>query len=112
MHITPAILRATYDWLRTTPPLRRWKLPDGDDVRFRVTRNRNEYASVERDGDGWTINVSHLKVGHTDTLIKAMLHEMAHMRTELAGNGMTHGRAWTNLVRSICRHHGYDHRDL
>lgn len=46
MHLSPDLLRSTYDWLRTTPPLRRWRLPEGDAIKFRVTRKRDEFASV------------------------------------------------------------------
>ncbi len=38
--LTPEMLRACYEFLRSTPPFRRWSLPPGDEIGFHVTRNR------------------------------------------------------------------------
>ncbi len=112
MRLTPDIMHATYEWLRAIPPIRRWRLPHADDVVFRVTRKRDEFGSVCICEGQWEFDVSIMKVGHTETLLKTMLHEMAHMRTQMEGGGLGHGRMWQHNVASICRHHGFDPKEL
>ena len=38
MKLTPGILEAAYEFLRTTPPFKGWKLPSGVDITFRVIK--------------------------------------------------------------------------
>lgn len=37
LHLTLEMLEGAYEYLRTTPPFRRWKLPPGADIEFHVT---------------------------------------------------------------------------
>ena len=112
MHLTPAMLRACYAFLRDTPPFRRWRLPDPDAIKFRVLVTKEFFGQCTSCGGKYEIDVSVGKVGHTITLIKTMAHEMAHMRADIIGGGMGHGKVWQGLIDQISRHHGWDAKEL
>ena len=44
MQITPELLEASYELLRSMPPFKRWKLPHADNVVFRVLKMPRLYA--------------------------------------------------------------------
>lgn len=83
LRLTPDILRGAYDFLRTTQPFHRWGLPSGGEVEFRVTANPAERGwhrgSRARD---WhhVVGISGRCIGHTDSLMAVMAHEMIHVR--------------------------------
>lgn len=76
--LTPEILRACYDFLSECPPFDRWNLPAGEDVIFKVVRNPQNFAMHSRVGKKHCIEVSTRSVGHVDTLVATMAHEMIH----------------------------------
>lgn len=41
MHITVDTVVAGYNFLKATPPFRRWGLPDSDDIEFEITRSKS-----------------------------------------------------------------------
>lgn len=111
LHITPAMMEAAYDYLRTTPPFRRWKLPDGDGIEFHVTRDTATWGDCLEPGAGrpdWRLRVSGALIGHTSTLMALLAHEMVHMRQILRGQRPTHGALFQRLAAQVCRHHGFD----
>lgn len=109
--LTPDVLRANYDFLNATEPFRRWNLPDGEDVDFRVTR------SPENAGRHWVedgrhvIEVSSRLIGYTQSLCCVMAHEMIHVHerhTRGASSCGEHGAAFKKWAEMVCRHHGFD----
>lgn len=111
MHLTPDMLAHAYEYLRTTPPFRRWKLPHADVVEFEVHRSR------EREGDHCTykrtldhcIGVSSYNIKTTNALLQVMAHEMVHAyqaRTR-ATRGTGHNKAFHKLAARVCKHHGW-----
>lgn len=109
LRLTPAILVAAYEYLRSTPPFRRWKLPDADDVEFHVLRTREMFADCETTVAGQhIIRVSTGKVGRTGTLIESMAHEMVHVYLDRRGVKAHHGAAFRRCAARICRVHGFD----
>ncbi len=106
--LTKELLRATYEYLRQTPPFKNWKLPPGEIVVFKVTRN----ASVEGDhmlrNGVHTIRCSSKKTGTTYVLLQLMAHEMCHAKCDRDGARSEHGAAFKRAARSVCRYHGFD----
>lgn len=107
--LTKTVLRACYDFLNETQPFRKWNLPDGEDVSFRVVRDRSSYAWLETKRRRVpTIAVSSENIGHTFSLLEAMAHEMGHMHQYRTGMPLTHGAEWQKIKAEICRYHGFD----
>jgi SprT-like family len=111
--LTPDTLRALYDFLNETPPFKRWNLPDGEDVEFRVVRDHSRYAYHELDGEKNTITFSSLNIGHTSTLLRVMAHEMVHVYERRSKSGATgHSRAFLRWGAQVCKYHGFDPKEF
>lgn len=106
MRLTPDTLRATYDYLRAMPPFRRWRLPPGRAVTFKVAR-MDDFAECEECNGQFTLRVSERTNGHLITLLQTMAHEMGHMHA-----GMNHGKAFHRAMRQVAKHHGFDEKAL
>ena len=110
LSLTPAILEAAYEFLRTTPPFRGWNLPHADAVAFHVTRSAACYGEFAS-GDPPAIYVSDRIVGHTQTLFVTLAHEMIHLHHDLRGrerSDVEHGSRFRRDAARVCRHHGWD----
>lgn len=108
--LTPDALYAAYEYLRATPPFRRWKLPQGDQVEMRVTRDKG-YVGLAKEGSRFpVICISAFHVGRTQTLIETMAHEMIHVHLDSKGVRAAHGAAFRKCAASVCRYHGFDPR--
>ena len=109
--LTPQILAAAYEYLRSTTPFKSWKLPLADEVEFAVTRHR------DRDGDHSTylrtdehiIRVSTYWVKTTDALMQVIAHEMIHMRQirTRINPRRTHDAAFCRTAARVCKAHGW-----
>ena len=111
--LTPEIVEAAYEFLRKTPPFRRWKLPQPDDVVFHVKAQRSHMADYLFDDKRHHISVSAKMVGHTDTLLKCVAHEMAHMRQQVMGDrSLAHNANFFRLTARISKYHGFDPKEL
>ena len=112
LHLTPDMLEAAYEFLRTTPPFCRWKLPHADEIKFVVTRDPMSRGYHIRHGDGSdTIAVSVRWVGHTATVLAVMAHEMIHLQQHIKGSWtrkVMHNAEFMRLADRVCRHHGFD----
>lgn len=111
--LTPEILAAVYDFLRTTPPFCKWNMHEGEDVKFRVGKQSNKFAQYRWDGKQHEVTMSAGCIGHTQTLIEAMAHEMIHMHLEETGiesrgSENAHNAAFRKFAASVCKHHGFD----
>jgi len=106
--INPALLRATYDFLRATPPFKSWGLPPGEVVVFRITRSRKTQGDHLLIDGVHTIRVSSVKVGYTPALIALMAHEMVHAVCDREGVRSEHGAAFKKRAAAVCRYHGFD----
>jgi len=110
MRLSVDAVVAAYRFLQATPPFNRWRLPDADEVKFRVISARTHYGSA--DWPKRRLYVSGRLIGHTDTLLRVLAHEMAHFRADAQGEKAVHGRLWHRAVRAICREHGWDAKAL
>lgn len=112
--LTPDIMAAAYDLLRTTPPYRGWRLPDSDDVVFKVSRRHSEYARYQWNGEHHVIEISQHGVGHMSTLLEKTGHEMIHMHLEIRGiesrapSLNVHNSHFRRFAAQACRYHGWD----
>ena len=108
--LTPAMLAAAYCYLAETEPLRRWNLPDAEDILFKVGRTKKEYGCCEQVGKKFIITVSTKMHGATDTLMRTMAHEMIHVYQMHHRMRQTsdHDASWQNLAKKVCVHHGFD----
>lgn len=110
------MLEAAYDFLRTTPPFLRWRLPESDDVVFRVLNSNKDFGAYHYQDGAHTIDCSCKMVGHTETLMSLMAHEMIHLRLALTGQEYKnikakptiHNAAFKRYAAQVCRYHGFD----
>ncbi len=118
LKLTPSIIEGAYEFLRLTPPFRGWHLPHADDVTFVVSRHRNHvgyHRGISRKIYDHEIGISEACVGHTNTLLRTMAHEMIHqyqqrMRTETPNT--EHNAEFNRLARTVCRFHGWDVKEF
>ncbi len=111
MILTPDILVGAYEFLRQTPPFKRWKLPHADEVEFAVThqRGQQETGACFVLGDGrQRISLSAKAISHTHTLVAVMAHEMVHLYCNMMGVRAEHGREFRECAEQVCSHHGFD----
>jgi len=107
LSLTPDMIAAAYELLRTTPPFRRWGLPEADDVGFYVIAAKGDH------GSHWTADFAHhiaINKCHTQlpSLLNCVAHEMCHMRQFILGEKSYHGPVFKRLADQVCRHHGFD----
>lgn len=110
--LTPDLLRATYDFLRHTPPFKGWVLPPGHEVRFRITRSRSVQGDHLLEGGVHTVRVSCRKTGNTYVLVELMAHEMVHIMCDREGVRSERGSRFIRLAKTVCRHHGFDPKNF
>lgn len=113
--LTVDTLRAAYDYLRATPPFDSWNLPESEDIKFKVAKDRNNAAWHVCWGRGrnrkHVIAVSSRHVGRTESLISAMGHEAIHLHMALTGmdrGAGEHGEVFNKIAGEVCRIHGFD----
>lgn len=111
--LTTETLRAAYDFLNETPPFNKWNLPDGEEIEFRVVRDRKRYAWHDLTNGKNIIAVSSLNVGHTVSLVRVMAHEMVHVHERRSScNATGHSRAFTRWGAMVSKYHGFDPKDF
>lgn len=112
--LTPEMLEACYEFLKTTKPFFSWNMPEGEEVKFTVGRATDCFAHYQWDGSRHTITVSANAVAYTGTLINAMAHEMIHAhlwatKQELKRSGPRHhNAAFKRYAAQVCKIHGFD----
>lgn len=106
MHLTPSMLEAAYEYLRTTPPFNRWKLPHADEIEFAITRHRDRRGDCRAEPRvSARIRISTYYIYTTDELMAVMAHEMCHLHVT---SGPDHGSGWRAAARSTCNQHGWE----
>lgn len=111
LRLTPEMLEAAYELLRTTPPFRRWRLPHADEIEFRVTRLANEFAHyLALPGRRHRIAVAEIAIERIESLALHMAHEMVHLKQQLERSSTRnqHNARFVELSRQVCRHHGFE----
>lgn len=112
--LTVETLRAAYDYLASTPPFVKWNLPPSEDVSFKVAKDARHFGWCTKWSDGksqsFQIAISAACIGHTDSLMRYMAHEVLHLHQYLTGQakGAEHNEAFYKDAAVICRIHGFD----
>lgn len=114
--LTPEMLEACYEFLKTTPPFCRWNLPHGEDIKFQVGGRPREAGRYVWDPNTKRhyITISKYGVGYTASLMRFMSHEIVHLHLQETGmespkrSEEIHNAAFRKLADKICRYHGYD----
>jgi len=101
------MLASGYDFLRTTQPFHRWKLPEAEEVGFHVFRALHS-ADCEMVKGTPIIRVSEKRNGHTATLLATIAHEMIHIRQFMLGDTGNHNALFLKLADRVCQIHGFD----
>ena len=111
LKISPHMLETAYEFLRSTPPFKAWRLPHADEIRFNVARDPGHVGWVTH-GAGVVpaIHISEACVGHTSTLVQYMAHEMIHLAQWFKGETTKtqHNAAFNRRAKQVCKHHGWD----
>lgn len=112
IHITPQVLRAVYKLLTEMEPFSKWNLPDADDIGFKVIKDKEHLAffKVFARKPHLRIQVSDYNVGHTNTLLPTMAHEMIHLFMHITEQSDTndHGETFRAHAATVCGLHGWD----
>lgn len=106
MHLTPARLAAVYECLRAFPPFAGWRLPDADDVEFRVSVRVDEFGRYELRGEQHCIEVSAMLTTDWQSLVETMAHEMVHLHQGRSGP-VDHDAQWQRMATRVCRSFGF-----
>lgn len=118
LRLTPEIIEGAYEFLRATPPFRSWRLPHADEVTFVVSRHKMHvgyHRGSRRKIHSHEIGISQACVGHTNTLLRTMAHEMIHQhqqRQRTDTPNTEHNAEFMRLASVVCRHHGWDEKEF
>jgi len=118
LSLTPDMLEAAYEFLRTTPPFKSWHLPHADEVTFVVSRHKKfvgYHRGIRRKIYDHEIGISDVCVGHTNTLLRTLAHEMIHQYQQRARTdtpNTEHNAEFMRLARIVCRYHGWDEKEF
>lgn len=115
LFLTPSIVAGAYEYLRTTPPFRGWRLPPAEEIEFKVvaTDALAGYHDYSKNGDH-VLAVSNKCHGHTATLMTTVAHEMIHVHQGERGTetAAQHNAQWNRLAKRVCRIHGFDEKEF
>lgn len=111
--LSPSVLRAAYDLLSVTEPFVKWNLPDSEEIKFQVVKDRVHFGwhNAKR-GKNHKIAISRHTVGTVFSLLEIMAHEMIHVHTvyRKIQDTSEHGVAFQKLADHVCRVHPFDRR--
>ena len=104
-------MRAIYEMLIQMPPLSRWNLPPSNKVEFHATNDPTCYGEFEPPN---IIRLSRKKVGHLDTAVKTMAHEILHYRLHLMNHSDwdKHTGKFLELGEKIALTMGFDPKEF
>lgn len=111
LQLTPDMLAAAYDFLRTTPPFKGWRLPESDELGFHVVRDPKIAADFKVADNGlMTIRLNASEHGHTTTLLMTVGHEMIHVFQHLKklDGRVEHNTDFKMRAKRVCAIHGWD----
>jgi hypothetical protein len=112
MRLSSESCRVLYEALIQMPPMKAWKMPPSDMVQFQVIRDPKCYGEYE--GGPHIIRLSSVKIGHLDTAIKTMAHEMVHLKrfADKDKNWDRHDARFKELADQICKEFGFDAKEF
>lgn len=112
LHLTHQNIEDAYNYLKNTAPFKKWRLPDADDLEFRVIHERKSFGHLEVSDSKKLpiIAVSAAHVKDTLNLLGTIAHETVHLKRFLddGKRGLNHGPKFKALAVEVCRIHGWD----
>ena len=110
--ITARSCGVTYEYLSKLAPFRQWILPPVNEVQFAVKEIDDCYG--EYNHSPHIITISTAKVGHLDTLIRTMAHEMIHLHLFNKGFKLwdLHGSLFARYAKRVSVTMGFDPKEL
>jgi hypothetical protein len=109
MHITPDMMEGAYRLLLTTLPFRRWRLPDPDDMAFRVSKHQDRHAHFRNHRGIKEICISQVHAKGVEKLVRDIAHELIHMRLDDVGDSrVNHGPKFRRLAIVVCQRHKWE----
>ena len=113
IQLTPHILRQAYELLSACEPFVRWNLPDADEIKFRVAKDKNcaGWHHTKRGRPPHTIAISNRLIGSLYTLLEVMAHELIHLHMvhSKIPDTSDHGKAFQKFADQVCKaHHVFD----
>ena len=108
--LTTEMLAHAYEYLACQPPFSSWNLPPSEDVVFKISRSRHNFAHYQWIGGVHHLVFSRHRVGRHEILITTMAHEMIHLHQELCGimGDNPHDAAFHRYADRICKLHEFD----
>lgn len=112
MKLTVSNLRDIYSMLRGMSPFVAYKLPDADEIEFKLNRSSMLMGSYEPDPD--TITISRTICTTYPLVIETMGHEMVHLALERKGEEThaNHGAQFLILAEKVCTEFGWKLEDF
>lgn len=114
INVTPQQCAAVYDMLCTLPPFNSIpNMPTAEEIEWRCVNRMDIYGQYQA-LDPHVITVSTALVGHLETLIKVIAHEMVHLWQvmDLSVTKAQHNANWYKKARKVCNSLGYDPRSF
>lgn len=112
--ITKETVMAAYEYSRTTPPFRAWKLPPAEVVKWHISKSIQHFAQYWWDGEHHHIEVSSRGIGSTSILIEKVHHEIIHLHLKMIkkesknGGPNVHNKHYRRKAARVCLIHGWD----
>lgn len=106
-HVTPEMMETMYEYLRLTPPFKGWKLPDPDELSFKVITSGQIHGECGENKDHIYISISITNVYTSNDLMKTMAHEMIHVEEWRRKINEDHGKFFNRAARRACAWHGW-----
>ena len=103
--------------LRTFPPFKWWKLPEGKEVEFRVTRSVTDmgaHTTYRHTKDSeHIVEVSERRTAYLLTMLRVLAHEMVHMAQVIAKSGTSgHNADFRRRGKTVCVVLGFDPKEF
>ena len=116
MYPSPKILAAAYEYIKTVPPVNKWKLPPAEEVEFRITKDRNvlgQHTTYRYSRREHIIYISGARISFGDTLLRVLAHEMVHASLAEEGrNAVSHNKEFHSRAKELCKAMGWDEKDF
>ena len=112
MRLSSDSCRVLYESLMQLPPIKSWRLPPSDQIMFQVIRDPKCYGEFE--STPHIIRLSSCKIGHLDTAIKTMAHEMVHLKLfiDKYRHWDKHDARFKALSDPMCKEFGFDIKEF
>lgn len=112
MKIDKQTLKATYEFLISTPVLREVGLPPSNEVEFELLSVKDD-CMASYTPDPHVIGVCPQRHRFLTSLIKSMVHEIIHMTNHIYGKSyLRHDKNFKELRKLLANEYGFDENEI